>query len=342
MAGAIGELELLAQSGDSEAQLALGRHLEAENKTAMARGWFARAARQGNVAALRQLAINLLTKEPIVEHDGVNMIRSAAHKGDAEAAYVCGMLAAQDYGLQERWSVALQCLAIAGERGWELARAQLEFLGTGFCSADAAALTASLPVRGLCDSPRIEVVERFASAECCDWLIERARPGVARAMVYDAATGKGRVESARSNSAVTFNLAQSDMVLMLLRARIAATAKLPPAGLETPSVLHYAPGQQFELHVDFLDPNIPVYARELALHGQRVATFLLYLNEDYEGGETEFPELNLRHKGSRGDALLFWNVSSTGVPDMSTSHAGLQPTSGHKWLLSQWLRQPPR
>ncbi len=105
------------------------------------------------------------------------------------------------------------------------------------------------------------------------------------------------------------------------------------------AVLHYSPGQQFEPHYDFLDLDIPGYASDVAENGQRVATFLLYLNDDYQGGETDFPKLGFRHKGRKGDALLFWSVASSGDPDTRTLHAGRPPASGEKWVFSQWLRQ---
>jgi prolyl 4-hydroxylase len=341
MNGESGEIEILAERGDCEAQIALARRCEGQDKTPLARGWFARAAKQGSVPALRSLAINLLTRPPIVERDGVNMIRAAAHRGDGEAAHVCAMLAAQDDVLEDRWNVARECLLRAAERGWEPAQAQLNVLGENFTAADAAALTAPLPARIVFDTPNIAVIEGFAAAAWCDWLIERARPRLAPAMVYDPSVGGGRIEQARSNSSIGFDVAQSDIVLMLLRARIAATANLSPRALEASAVLHYAPGQQFEPHFDFLDSGVAGYASDLAARGQRIATFLLYLNDDFEGGETEFPRLEWRYRGRKGDALMFRNVDPSGQPDPLTFHAGLPPLRGQKWLLSQWLRQRP-
>ena len=185
-----GELERLAGKGDSDAQLELGRRCESEERTALARGWYARAARQGNVAGLRALAINLLIKMPVVERDGVAMIRSAAEKGDAEALYVCAMLAAQDTDLADRWTIALEYLAAAAEKGWQPARTQRAFLGHAFSAADAISMCQPAKVQDSFDSPRIGLIERFASPEICAWLIERARPHVSRAQVYDAATGQ--------------------------------------------------------------------------------------------------------------------------------------------------------
>ena len=39
-----------------------------------------------------------------------------------------------------------------------------------------------------------------------------------------------------------------------------------------------------------------------------------------------------------GEALFWANVTPDGRPDSSTLHAGLPPTSGEKWTLSQWCR----
>jgi prolyl 4-hydroxylase len=82
-------------------------------------------------------------------------------------------------------------------------------------------------------------------------------------------------------------------------------------------------------------------AAELASRGQRIATFLVYLNDDYTGGETRFGRIGLSHRGARGDALLFANTDERGRPDEDTMHAGLSPATGEKWVFSQWIRSLP-
>jgi hypothetical protein len=89
-------------------------------------------------------------------------------------------------------------------------------------------------------------------------------------------------------------------------------------------------------HYDFLDPELN--RQEIDRFGQRAATFLIYLNDDYEGGETSFPQLRIKHRGKTGDALVFGNLGRDGSPDPRTQHAGLPPTRGEKWLFSQWVR----
>lgn len=188
------------------------------------------------------------------------------------------------------------------------------------------------------EAPRIRRMDGFVSVAVCRWMIEKARGQLARARIYSTDGSGAAVATSRTNSETDFNIVQSDLVLVLMRARIAAATGLPPAVMELTKVLHYSVGQQFDLHYDYIDPAVPGFAGELAARGQRLATFLVYLNEDYEGGETHFPRVGLSHRGRTGSALFFANVDPGGRPDPSTLHAGLAPTRGEKWLLSQWIR----
>ena len=87
---------------------------------------------------------------------------------------------------------------------------------------------------------------------------------------------------------------------------------------------------------DYLDPSR--FAGEIAQRGQRVATFLVYLNEAFEGGETHFVELQRKFRPGAGGALFFYNVDENGAPEPQSLHEGAAPTSGEKWLLSQFIR----
>jgi hypothetical protein len=142
----------------------------------------------------------------------------------------------------------------------------------------------------------------------------------------------------RTNKEVSLTIFHADIVLNLIRERMSTTARAPTSCFEIAKLLHYEPGQQFALHADFIQPTTPQLVQEIKTRGQRAATLLVYLTDEYEGGETEFPRIGLRFKGRRGDALLFSNVDDSGAPDYDTVHAGLPPLSGEKWVLSQWIR----
>lgn len=334
------------EQGDPEAQFALGQHYAGQNNIRLARGWLARAAKAGHLAAARELAIHLLICEPIMQRDGLQIIETAAHSGDARAAYICGLLNAQSGTLENRWEGAIAALRDAAARGLPGADAELELLtGTAKNGApgetlDAAGFAASLSVEEMSATPRICAIRNYLRPALCDWLMEAGQPCLTRASVYDPATGGSRIASARSNSHLTYNAIDANFIIMLIRDRVAAMTGRPLTSLEPTALLHYDPGEEFAPHFDFLQPANPAYAREIAEHGQRVATVLIYLNEDYDGGETEFLELGLRHRGCKGDALLFWNVDAAGAPELRSFHAGRPPTRGEKWLLSQWVRGP--
>jgi hypothetical protein len=325
-------IEQRAAAGSIPAQIELARSYALDGRHDLARGWFARAAQAGDAGALGQLAMSLLKHPPQNIPEGMGMIRAAAERGDAAAMLACAGLASQDGDLPERWRIAHDYLRRAAGLGSRAAHRQQQALAAD----DRLAMP---PVRTISEAPRIAVCEGFARPEACDWLIERARPDLQAAKVYDPSSGGGlRAEGMRSNSTASFAPPDLDVVFNLLRDRMALWTGLSIQAMEPAAVLHYAPGEQFAPHFDFIDPANPQLAENIARHGQRLATVLVYLNDGYEAGETDFPGLGFRFRGRKGDALLFWNVDPSGVPDPKTLHAGLAPTSGEKWLLSQWIR----
>jgi prolyl 4-hydroxylase len=287
-------------------------------------------------------------------------METRAHSAEADAAHGRALAAAEGRaGGAPDWSAALAHLAAAAEAGHDRAQSALAALAGAWSSArdiaqgrllapaemadlrariDMAALLRTPRPRILSAAPRIAAFEDFASDPICDWLIERARPHLAPARVYDRATAAPRREDVRSNSEYHFTHEASDLVLALVRARIAAVTGLPVAAMEALGVLHYLPGQHFAAHHDFFNVALPGHAKEVAEGGQRVLTFLLWLNDAPEGADTEFPLLGRRYRGRKGNALFFWNVMPDGRPDPITLHAGLPPVEGEKWLLSQWVR----
>jgi prolyl 4-hydroxylase len=355
------DLHRRAVAGDGDAQFALSRVFDREGRHEIAVSWLDRAARQGHVPSMTWLGTRLLVGRaaPFQPNEGAVLLARAAELGDAGAAARVAVLAALGIGRPQSWETALDWLQTAAERGEANARAQLVLL-TGDDSVCAAAdrpdpvptlwarareavdLTAWLvpPVaRTISESPRIRVFEGFTSPAVCSWFIRRAAERLVPARVYDADKGGRRPDGMRTSSGAGFGLLDTDLILALMRARMAAAAPgLDTATFEPCNILRYDIGQRYEPHYDFLNPEAPALAETLARQGQRQATFLTYLNADYTGGETAFPELDWRFGGKTGDALLFFNVEPDGKVDPRTLHAGLPPLTGEKWLLSQWIR----
>ena len=163
-----------------------------------------------------------------------------------------------------------------------------------------------------------------------------------RARVYEAASRREIVVAHRSNTVATFGVDSVEVVHVLLQARMSAACGMAERCMEAPTVLHYAPGEEIRDHYDFVDPNISDdYPAEIARNGQRLITFIVYLNDDYDGGETAFPKLGFDHKGKCGGGIYFVNALPDLSPDMRMVHAGRPTTRGEKWIVTQFIRDRP-
>lgn len=270
----------------------------------------------------------------------LEMLERDSAAGDGAATAKRAHLLAAGAAGKADWDGAFALLEKAASQGDPEAAAEAQLIRGSERDIAAAlrAFVAPRPPRLVRENPRIGIIERFMSAPECAWLIARARALLEPALVYDNSAGGGAQVEARSNSVAEFTFRTVDMAITLLRTRIAHTLNIPATHFEALNVLHYAPGQRFEAHYDYMDAQLPGLAADLAERGQRIITFLVYLNGGFEGGETDFPKLGWRYKGGAGDALLFVNAQPGGAGDPRTLHAGLPPTSGEKWILSQWVR----
>ena len=103
-------------------------------------------------------------------------------------------------------------------------------------------------------------------------------------------------------------------------------------------VVRYQPGQLYKAHWDacYEEGKCDDFMKR---GGNRYATFLLYLNDDFTGGETFFPKRNKKIKPEKGKAALFFNLDQNNIDKLENSqHAGLPPTSGIKWMCNVWVR----
>ena len=287
------------------------------------------------------------------------VFETASANGNAAASERCALFESMGVVRPQNWEAALDYLQRAAEQGSRSAQGQLQLLaspdsdpqrGQAPSLRDWADLRAGIRLDEritspssvtLMDSPRIRVIPSFLSVTERQWLLSLVDGKLTPATVFDKATGGQTTHRVRDNSFAILQLDTMDVVTELIRTRISAATRLPVPLFEPSQVLRYTVGQSFKPHHDYLDPNNPGYREELARNGQRIATFLIYLNDSYDGGETAFPAIGLRHRARAGDALFLANVSRDGAPDPRTLHAGMPPTAGEKWVFSQWIRDRP-
>jgi len=184
--------------------------------------------------------------------------------------------------------------------------------------------------------PRVVVFGGLLSDEECDALVAAARPRMQRSETVDNATGGSEVNEARTSRGMFFERGESALIDRIER-RLAALVDWPLVNGEGLQILNYRPGAEYKPHYDYFDPVHPGSATILRRGGQRVGTFVMYLNTPTEGGGTTFPDVGLEVAPIKGNAVFF----SYDRPHPSTRslHGGAPVISGEKWVATKWLRE---
>ncbi|KAK9817096.1 hypothetical protein WJX72_009493 [[Myrmecia] bisecta] len=115
-------------------------------------------------------------------------------------------------------------------------------------------------------------------------------------------------------------------LLRLIRGRVAELVGHPASHMESLQVARYDVGQQFKAHYDSGATDV-----------RRLLTVLLYLNDDHEGGETDFPHQNRTVRCEKGKAVLWYNLHDDGTVIYNSYHRALPVLAGVKWTATQWV-----
>ena len=317
-------------------------------------------AMMGDLKAKIELSRRLLST-PRFAYDvleGAAAAVSAANDGSGEAAYRTAVLAAGAISMRRNWGAALVYCRRAAELGYVPAQKELASLSSDSELAARAFSGEDLPpdfwarlvksvdlkaamrpprMKSVSINPRVATVENFLAPEICDALVENARERLEPIGV----TGQDPV-GIDVAGAMRFGVSDVTLQIILMLDRIAELVGVPHRGLEAPTILRFAGGKDYPAHVDYFDETDPEQRELIARDGQRAVTFLVFLNDDFSGGETNFPSLPRQFEAKKGDALFWWNINNDGTPVPATLNGNLAVTSGEKWVLSQWICVPVR
>lgn len=171
--------------------------------------------------------------------------------------------------------------------------------------------------------------------ECLE-IINIAKPLIKKSEVI----GKNGENHFDKNFRTSFNtfISRDEEIIKKIYKKLSKIIGISSNHFEQLQVVRYKPGQEYKAHWDSCWEKDKC-KEFLKMGGQRYATFLLYLNDNFSGGETEFPYRNLKIKPEAGKAVLFFNLEKDNKTKLEKSyHAGLPPTSGVKWLCNIWIR----
>lgn len=182
--------------------------------------------------------------------------------------------------------------------------------------------------------PRVFTIKNFLSPSECDHIIDLAEwKGFEPSTVSGGGGGSNFSATRTSSTAWLGHYASREMSDIFERA--AALLQINTSELhrcaEDLQVVHYGRGQKNGEHHDYLG---------LGYRGNdRLLTLLFYLKDadEYGGGYTQFYYPNIKVKGNKGDAVLFYNMHPDGNHDVESLHAGTPITSGEKYIANFWV-----
>jgi hypothetical protein len=135
-------------------------------------------------------------------------------------------------------------------------------------------------------------------------------------------------ESIRKSETAWLKASEDPVVDKLIRKCVSMTDR-PLCNCEDLQVLKYKPGGFYKPHQDMFPED----------KNKRMYTFIIALNDEYEGGETAFPNIKKSYRLEKGDALFFNTLNNYECITKKALHGGTPVKSGEKWVCNLWIRK---
>lgn len=177
----------------------------------------------------------------------------------------------------------------------------------------------------------VGLVDGFLSPEECEDLVSLADSMTGYRFTAATRDGNRTLDPNRVTEWVDFRQGQQDRLDKLIR-RALEQHIIPATGhqvewFEQPEVLRYEPGGYYKHHADayYFLPEQRAWTKSV----DRDISMLVYLNDDYEGGELDFKRLSYALKPKAG--MLVWFPS-----DVRYEHMAMPVLSGRRYSLASW------
>ncbi|WP_420828144.1 2OG-Fe(II) oxygenase [Cytobacillus citreus] len=184
------------------------------------------------------------------------------------------------------------------------------------------------------DKPYILYLDNVLSYDECNQLIELSKNRLEPSQIIDTYSGERKLAPGRTSKGAYYKVNENNFISKIEN-RIAEITNHPIINGEGLQVLNYELGEEYKAHFDYF----PSGQIQLENGGQRIATFLMYLNDVEEGGETIFPKIGLSIVPKKGTALYFHYGNNKGQVDRLSLHSSVPVTKGEKWVSTKWIRE---
>ena len=180
----------------------------------------------------------------------------------------------------------------------------------------------------------INEIKGFLTSEECKEIIKLIDSNNQKSTVVIGGTKEVGLDDSRTSS--TSNLPDTPFI-QEIKQRIADTLGLEVDRGEPIQGQLYNGGEYFRAHYDWFGKEAMETHGKIA--GQRTHTLMIYLNDDFTGGETSFQVKNLLVKPESGKAVWWRNTTDDGEGDPTVLHEGTDVMSGSKYIITAWFRE---
>jgi prolyl 4-hydroxylase len=177
------------------------------------------------------------------------------------------------------------------------------------------------------------VYNNIITPEEADYILKKANGSFSDSKIV------GGFDTSIRKSKTTW-LYKDDPVIYNIIKRVCDIINFTTDNAEALQVVKYEPGGFYNDHHDSCcDESIE--CKEFVKNGgQRILTMLIYLNDDFTGGETKFSKLNIDIKPPKYGGVLFKPLEKNGNKCHPYAlHRGTPVLTGIKYICNVWIRE---
>lgn len=186
----------------------------------------------------------------------------------------------------------------------------------------------------------IQEIYGIFTDEECDKMIELGKKnGMAPSHVSSYDRYNTKLDTSSRISSQTWLSDNYDSLTQAFAERTVEITSLPIENQEEAQIASYPIGGKFEEHFDACREGKGVHycTEQNGTAGDRTATLLVYLNDEFEGGQTIFTALDFKVTPEKGKGILFYNIDEDEKPLPKSLHKGAEILKGEKWIATKWV-----
>jgi len=180
------------------------------------------------------------------------------------------------------------------------------------------------------DNYDVIIIDQFLTNNECDELVEYSKK---QQLITSETLGEyGNITSDYRKSEQLWITDNQHQIAKKISDFCESILDLPKKNMESLQLVKYDVSGYFKEHYD----AEPDKTKNNNIK-DRAHTFIVYLNNVEEGGETRFPNLDVNIKPKKGTAIYFKTLLPNGVLLKKSLHQGMPIIRGEKYIVNKWI-----